>query len=255
MFRKDDPREHPRSAEPPLRPWGEPQPGEPRPPLRPATGHNTRLLSIAFFILMLALVGAHAYRGLSDPDAWDYWKDLYISPSLTSSIARDGDHRILAIRGVIGPAAADWFRNRLDSAELTAGDTVVLSSRGGDLDQAIIIGSIVRSRELTTAVGRLDADGAMQPSYCASACVFIYAGGTVRKAVPGTRLGVHRGTIVGTGIDLAIETQRTEGLILRYMTRMGVSPALVEAMLATDEIRWLSIDEAMAMQLVTVAGQ
>jgi hypothetical protein len=91
----------------------------------------------------------------------------------------------------------------------------------------------------------------MRPSYCASACVLAYAGGTVRIGVPGSALGVHRFTTEGSGRDPVAETQRTAGLILGYMTRMGVSSSFMEAMSATDDIRWLSPRQAVDMKLVT----
>ena len=78
---------------------------------------------------------------------------------------------VLAIRGTIGPAAATWFRDRVDEAHLAAGDLVLLSSPGGDFDQAMIMGEFIRSRGLATAVGIADASGRIQPAYCASACV------------------------------------------------------------------------------------
>jgi hypothetical protein len=208
-------------------------------------------------VLILGLVGARAYRDLSSPDAGSYWKDLYIAPSMTGSIialSGDGSARLLAIRGTIGPAAAQWFRGQLDDAALSAGDTVVLSSPGGDVGQAIIIGEIIRSRRLSTKVGIVDREGHITRSYCASACVFAYAGGRTRGIVPGSQLGVHRFTLSGTGRDAVADTQRTAGIILGYMTRMGISPAVVEAMSATSDIRWLSAREAVAMKLVTDPG-
>ena len=98
----------------------------------------------------------------------------------------------LFISGKIGAAAASWFRDRLDEAHLAAGDAVLLSSPGGDLDQAVIMGEIIRSRGLATAVGVVDASGRITPSYCASACVLVYAGGKTRYGVEGSMLGVHR---------------------------------------------------------------
>jgi len=83
----------------------------------------------------------------------------------------------LAITGRIGVATASWLRERLDEAHLVAGDAVLLSSPGGDVDQAIIMGEIIRSRGLATAVGVADASGQIKRSFCASACVLVYAGG------------------------------------------------------------------------------
>ena len=70
-----------------------------------------------------------------------------------------GRRPALAVSGTIGAAAASWFRARLDEAHLAAGDIVLLSSPGGDLNQAIIMGEIIRSRGLVTAVGVADASG------------------------------------------------------------------------------------------------
>jgi hypothetical protein len=207
---------------------------------------------------MVLLVGARGYRDLSRPEAWAYWKDLYFSPSMTASpiasVDPDGSghpHPAMAISGTIGAAAASWFRDMLDEAHLEKGDVVVLSSPGGDLDQAIIIGEVIRSRGLATAVGDVDASGHIRPSYCASACVLAYAGGDIRIGVAGSMLGVHRFVTTSPGRDPVAETQRTAGVVLSYLTRMGVSSAVAEAMSATDKVRWLDPREAVAMNLVT----
>jgi len=216
------------------------------------------LWSAVLFILVASGIGIRAYRDLSRPEAWAYWRDQYFAPSMTSSpVANadiDGEGRgrpALFIRGKIGAAAAGWFRDRLDEAHLAPGDTIVMSSPGGDLNQAMIIGEIIRSRGLDTAVGVVDGSGQVRPSYCASACVLVYAGGKSRYGIEGSRLGVHRFVTSVPGHDPVAETQRTTGVVLSYMTRMGVSSSVVEAMSETSDIRWLGIREAAAMKLVT----
>lgn len=214
--------------------------------------------SVIFFALLMASIGIRAYRDLSRPQAWAYWKESYLSPSMTSSvIARVGlegpshGRPALAIHGTIGAASAVWLRERLDEAHLTAGDAVLLSSPGGNLDQAIIMGEIIRSRGLVTAVGTADTLGRVTQSYCASACVLVYAGGTSRYGIEGSALGVHRFVTSLPGGDPVADTQRTAGAVLSYMTKMGVSSSVVEAMSATREVRWLSPAEAWAMNLIT----
>ena len=157
----------------------------------------------------------------------------------------------LLVSGTIGPAAASWFRDRLDEAHLTAGDVVLLSSPGGNLDQAIIMGEIIRSRGLVTAVGIADPSGRVRPSYCASACVLVYAGGKTRYGVEGSRLGVHRFVTTAPVSDPVADTQRVAGIVLGYMTKMGVSSTVVEAMSQTRDIRWLDTRQALAMNLIT----
>ncbi len=214
--------------------------------------------SIAIFVLLVSGIGIRAYRDLSRPDAWDYWKDQYVSPSLTSLVVPKLDldggakgRRTLFIKGEIGAAAAKWFRDRLDEAQLAAGDVILMSSPGGDLNQAAIMGEIIRSRGLVTAVGITDASGTVKPSHCASACVLVFAGGKTRFGVPGSGLGVHRFTTTKAIDDPVAEAQKIAGAVLGYMTKMGVSSSVVQAMSETRDIRWLAPKEALAMNLIT----
>jgi hypothetical protein len=231
-----------------------------RPPVRPpqVAGSRRRILSVAMFILIISGIGIRAYRDLSRPEAWSYWKELYFSPSMTSSLVANvnlggsgGGRPALVISGTIGDASASWFRAKLDEAHLVAGDVVLLSSPGGRLNQAIIMGEIIRSRGLVTAVGVADASGHVRPTFCASACVLVYAGGKTRFGIEGSKLGVHRFATTTPGSDPVADTQRIAGMLLGYMTRMGVSSEVVEAMSQTRDIRWIGVKEAAAMNLVT----
>jgi hypothetical protein len=244
-------------------PWGarapEPDRQAPRPSGGPSRRTRTNLLSAIAFLLVALGTLIRAYKDVSRPEAWAFWQDLYFSHSMTSAHINEADlgdlgHRrsALVISGEIGAAAASWFRDRLDEAHLVPGDIVLMSSPGGDLEQAVIMGEVIRAHGLVTAVGVVDAAGKVKPSHCASACVFVYAGGTIRFGVPGSQLGVHRFVSNAAEHDAVAETQRTTGQILAYMTRMGVSSSsFVEAMSATSDIRWLDVKEARAMNLIT----
>ena len=157
----------------------------------------------------------------------------------------------LAIRGKIGSATASWFRDRLDEAHLVAGDVVLLSSPGGDLDQAIIMGEIIDRAGSRPPSASRTLPASIKPSYCASACVLVYAGGKTRYGIEGSALGVHRFVTSSPGRDPVAETQRTAGMVLSYMTKMGVSSSVVEAMSETSDVRWLGPREASAMNLIT----
>lgn len=210
------------------------------------------------FILLASGVGIRAYRDLSRPEAWAYWKESYFSPKMTSALIPDVDfdgtghgRRALAISGEIGAASANWFRDRLDEGHLAAGDAVVLSSPGGNLNQGVIMGEIIRARGLATAIGVVDVSGQLRPGYCASACVLVYAGGKTRYGVEGSMLGIHQFEATTPLRDPVASTQRIAGFLLGYMTKMGVSSSVVEAMSQTRDIRWLGVREAAAMNLVT----
>jgi hypothetical protein len=229
----------------------------PAPPVQPPR-RKQHFWSVAIFILLVSGVVIRAYRDLSQPEAWDYWKDQYVSPSLTSQVIDtlhlDGSsqgRRALFVSGTIGPAGASWFRGRLDQANLAAGDIVLLASPGGDLNAATMMGEIIRARALATAVGSADASGRVKPAYCASACVLVYAGGKTRFGVLGSALGVHQFVTTRPVNDPVAEAQRIAGAVLGYMTKMGVSSTIVEAMSETRDIRWLSPKQALAMNLVT----
>jgi hypothetical protein len=210
-----------------------------------------------FFLIVLGVL-IRAYRDMSRPEAWAYWKDQYLSPSLSAEkivgvdIDGTGQRRAaLVVSGQIGAAAATWLHQKLDQTQLAAGDIVLLSSPGGDLNQAIIMGEIIRGRGLATAVGVADSTGEVRPAYCASACVLVFAGGKPRYGVKGSRLGVHRFVTTAPVHDPVAEAQRVAGQVLGYMTKMGVSSTVVEAMSQTRDVRWLGNQEALAMNLVT----
>jgi hypothetical protein len=202
--------------------------------------------------------GIRAYRDLSGPDAWSFWKDQYISPSLSSALVANGaihglggERAVLAVSGRVGPAAAGWLRDKINDSHLKPGDVVLLSSPGGNLDQGVMMGEVIRAHGLATAVGVLDNGGRVRPGFCASACVFAFAGGQTRYGLDGSALGVHRFTTTAQGDDAVADTQRVTGAILGYLTRMGVSSQVIEAMSETRDIRWLGPREAEAMKLVT----
>jgi hypothetical protein len=227
------------------------------PPLPlPRAAGRSHLWSVVIFILLVSGVGIQAYRDLSRPEAWTYWKELYFAPSMTASLFLAVDlggkkRAALAVRGTVGEASASWFRERIDGVHLVAGDVILLSSPGGRLDQAVIMGEIIRSRGLVTAVGVVDSAGRISPSYCASACVIAYAGGETRFGIEGSKLGVHRFSTTTQMDDPVGDSQRITGTLLGYMKRMGVSSTVVEAMSETRDIRWLGAKETSAMSLVT----
>nr|WP_257167216.1 hypothetical protein [Bradyrhizobium sp. SRS-191] len=223
----------------------------------PAAFRWRRIASVIFFVGIMLSGGIRAYRDLSRPDAWSFWKDQYVSPSLSwalvanAAMAGGADRAVLAVSGRIGPAAAIWLRERINESHLKTGDVVLLSSPGGNLEQGVLMGEIIRAHGLATAVGVVDKDGRIRPGFCASACVFTFAGGQTRYGIDGSALGVHRFTSAAEGNDAVADTQRVTGAILGYVTRMGISSQVIETMSETRDIRWLDPQEAEAMKLVT----
>src|SRR5262249_46336002 len=117
----------------PTGPWvAPPRAAPPQPRAQPrvaATGPSVywwrRVASVLFFPVVVAGPGVPAHRALPRPEAWAYWKDQYVSPSLASALIPnvDIDHSghgrtALAISGRIGPAAGSWLRERIEDARL-----------------------------------------------------------------------------------------------------------------------------------------
>ena len=218
-------------------PWGPTRPAKPpRPPRRWGLVANVAIA------VLVGYAFANMGRDLLRPSGFSFLRDLYLQPSLTAVVRRAPDGRAtVAISGEIGAAAGPWFYQVIKANQLRRGDIVLLSSPGGNVESALALGRTIRAHGFDTAVGRLGADGGIAASYCASACVFVYAGGVDRRDIVGSRLGVHRFAMA----------QQMMGSILGYLDEMGVKASLAVEATKSDSIRWLDPDEARAMDLVT----
>ena len=151
----------------------------------------------------------------------------------------------IAGEGRFDEGAAPRFREFL--AVLPKRDMpIFFNSDGGLVSQAVQIGLILRENRMTAGVARTVPEGChlsfplddacrrlMQSkrehkarlyfggARCGSACVYAMVGATTRHVDPGATLRIH--SVVGGEIDKA------ENFLRRYVTIMGVDPALVDA--------------------------
>ena len=206
----------------------------------PLIGRRRPLWSVAIFILLLSGIGIRAYRDLSRPRSLgllerplslaehdrvagrqDRCRRRRPSPADPRDPGQDRRRLCKLVPRQTGHGRARGRRYRRD------GLTGRRCGAGDDHGRTRSVARIV------TAVAAVDGSGGLGPSYCASACVFVFAGGTNRYGVEGSELGVHQFVSPDPGRDPVAKTQRTTGMVLSYMTRMGVSSAVVEAMTAT----------------------
>lgn len=122
--------------------------------------------------------------------------------------------------------------------------TLYLNSPGGDVDTAMEIGRLARSRSMTVVV-RSD-------STCASACVLIYAGGVTR--LPYSPIQIHRpyGQASTSSFESTQRKFHVLGLRVRaYLREMNVSEGLYERMMEIEpeRTRKLTMDEMDALGL------
>jgi hypothetical protein len=164
----------------------------------------------------------------------------------------------LNLRGTITARTLDRFFEAVEKVRgdpVPAGLIVQLDSPGGDGVAAMRIGRVARAHRAHVFVrGR-----------CASACIFILAGGVVRSAGEG-KVGVHRGTLTqfrpGVGsvpADLSLPEAkavlaRAERDAAEYLAEMGMPAELMQLMNSVpyNSMRWLTGEEARRLGLVGV---
>lgn len=165
---------------------------------------------------------------------------------------------VIEVKGPIQPSLVETLRQglaKVNRERRPAGAIVILDSHGGDGLAAIEAGRLLREARAHVFVrGR-----------CASACLFLFAGGEVRAAPDGA-IGMHRARItrrigdgpatpVAAGEDARAARLLEEGnrRVQAYFDEMGFGPALYEAMMQVpaEETRTLTRAELAGLGLLT----
>jgi hypothetical protein len=154
---------------------------------------------------------------------------------------------------------------------------ILLSSRGGSVADAALMGVLIRQKGLAVAVARTLVMGcpARDPScpearavatiggaVCASACPLILAGGVPRIAGPTAQIGVHQITTVFkettgkaglTTTRKIYEDRRADTAVDRYLDLMGIGEPVMALLRKTPAggIRWLSPEEIRDSRVAT----
>jgi len=140
-------------------------------------GGSMRLINIVIFIIYLSTSNAIA-------------ADIYISDLSQgrATTAKCGLHAV-EIRGSIKVgdslqliSAINRMRDNYCKDKSVAGVIVRLDSIGGDVDESIAMGRLIRKQKMITTVP--------SASKCYSACVFVLIGGHVRTSFGS--IGIHR---------------------------------------------------------------
>jgi hypothetical protein len=108
---------------------------------------------------------------------------IFSSPCLAMEYAvpLQSSGTIAEARGEVRPGDSEKLERFLKQHPRV--QTLSLHSPGGKLGEGIKIGMIVREAKLATLV--------QSKASCASACVFIFAGGVIRESKPGAKIIVH----------------------------------------------------------------
>lgn len=148
-------------------------------------------------------------------------------------------HRTIALHSDISEGYADLLQRKL--SQIDGIPIVFLSSAGGLIDEAMAAGRYLRAANATVIVN----------SYCASACLYVFAGGKFRVTNMSARLGLHRAFLPTRDLTTA---ERLEVLVKsrRYLEEMGVNPLFADVADAYkgDPI-WLTEAQLFELGLIT----
>src|SRR5580692_7921383 len=168
----------------------------------------------------------------------------------------------IAAEGKIDAGAADRFRQLLRKL----GDRrppIFFHSPGGKVNDALELGRLFRDKKFEVTVGHtvplgcgsdkqsvhscparkragqaVEAEISPTAYACNSSCVYVLAGGAVRRVPPWVKLGIHDlgidpGTSVPRGVSLTTVMQLSHARVRNYLRAMGMDDALFAAAVAT----------------------
>jgi hypothetical protein len=139
----------------------------------------------------------------------------------------------LVLSGVIGPGAFARFKAELDRRNP---DVIVVDGPGGRVFEAMLIGTEIKRRGLSTVVPKSRS--------CASACTIVFLSGRTRALETGATLGLHAASSGGGAAD-----RQGNALMYTYLNRVGMHKSMAREMAAVPpgEMRWLTGSETRAL--------
>lgn len=172
-----------------------------------------------------------------------------LPPRLTFTLEDDPDTGpLLMMQGAIDRGDADRLATYLSTlADVPA--TIGINSPGGDVDEALAVGRLIRDEGLNTMI--------LPGMACLSACPYMLAGGVARQVSLAGAVGLHQhyyDTPRYIPVYFAVEDiQHSQGAVMRYLIEMGVDAAVMVHGLTTppNDIYVLVEDELLESQLAT----
>lgn len=139
-----------------------------------------------------------------------------------SDVDAEGSAPVVRLSGqIVGGEAGELRQLLQQTTAASRNPTVFLDSEGGDVDEAMAIGQVIRAAGATTIHG-----------YCASACVYAFLGGRERFVSPDGGLSIHRPTLAEANIAQPTAMgNRMLDILRNYIVTMTGSAAFYEAMM------------------------
>ena len=165
-----------------------------------------------------------------------------------------GDERwLIYLDGPVDPGATSRVVSLILAEHITHA-VVYLNSPGGSLVTAMQLGRVLREHAFDTRVGTRTTDATRAAAgTCHSACPFILAGGVRRSLETASAIGLHRAANRAPVSDEDAFQHVVETQVVEYLAEMGVRVEVARIMAAIphDQLRDLTVDEALRLNLLT----
>jgi hypothetical protein len=171
--------------------------------------------------------------------------DGALAKPMTFALGKNG--RLIAT-GMIAPGSANAFASEVNARGEYI-KTIVLSSPGGSVGDALEMGRLIRARGFATEVEK--------DRVCVSSCPLVFVGGARRAAGANAIIGVHQvfapDPAEAARHDTMSEAQRVSARCQRYLADMGVDLKMwVHAMeTPKDRLFIFSAKELRELNIVT----
>lgn len=174
-----------------------------------------------------------------------------------------GGHRHLNAIGKINLGDADRFLKLLKNTDVSPSTTVYINSTGGNAEEGIKLGCVIRSFGLETSIGtyilvpserdHLIVPRKLKPGKCISAATLMFAGGVLRHFPDGSTFGVHRFSYKDPLPKDIEKSQELSAGIAKYLDQMGISLDFLSlsASVASDSLLELTEGKLRESQMVT----
>jgi hypothetical protein len=194
-----------------------------------------RMIGMAAALLALVLAAAPA-KASAEIDAFE----------CSGGMAACGEYvGFISVRGTIASGDMDRMVDAWHAAKTPVGMfAVMLNSTGGDFVESVHMGAWIRRKGFVTAV---EGGGT-----CASACVFILAGG-VHRFASNAKVAIHRPYLPARGewpIERVVSSMKAT--LRKHISDMGLHPEFSEEILATEpaDLRFLTEAEMRRYRLI-----
>lgn len=164
-----------------------------------------------------------------------------------------GGYRHVSAFGKITQGDADRLLKLLKSASVPSRTTVYIDSTGGEVEEGMKLGCVIRAFDLETSIGMYSLDvetigepivsRILVPGRCLSAATLMFAGGRLRHLPDGAVFGVHRFAYKNPVPENVERSQELSADIANYLDQMGISLGFLSLSAGVSSEELLELDE------------